>query len=84
MASLSVARRAPHSWRSALLGGVAATPLGVVTVVVGAQLIGVAPPDCHASPSCDQTYHCIQPLGDPVIPYGAHPLVQHKNGASKP
>jgi len=84
MTILSALRRAPQSWRSAVLGGVAATTLGVVTVVVGAQLIGVAPPNCHASPYCDQTYHCIQPLGDPLIPYGAHPLVQHKTGASKP
>ena len=84
MTILSTVRTSPLSWRSAVLGGGAAATVGAVTVVVGAQLIGVAPPDCRTSPYCDQTYHCIQPVGDPLIPYGAHPLVHHNTEASRP
>ena len=45
--------------------------VGVATVVVGAQLIGVTPPYCPGA------YQCLQPGADPLVPYGPDPLVPY-------
>lgn len=45
MTTVSPGRSTPNRWRAhAALGTAAAAMVGVATVVVGAQLIGVAPP----------------------------------------
>ena len=45
MTTVSLGRSTPNRWRAhAALGTAAAAMVGVATVVVGAQLIGVTPP----------------------------------------
>ena len=60
--------------------------VGVATVVVGAQLIGVTPPRLAARrideppqnlPYCPGAYQCLQPGADPLVPYGPDPLVPY-------
>ena len=47
MTTVSLGRSMPNRWRAhAALGTAAAAMVGVATVVVGAQLIGVTPPYC--------------------------------------
>ena len=56
MTTVSLGRSMPNRWRAhAALGTAAAAMVGVATVVVGAQLIGVTPPK-----RCDLcTHDCI-------------------------
>ena len=93
MTTVSLARSTPNRWRAhAALGTAAAAMVGVATVVVGAQLIGVTPPTSAAtyasttastrppadtSPHCPGAYQCRQPGTDPLVPYGPDPLVPY-------
>lgn len=72
MTTVSLGRSMPNRWRAhAALGTAAAAMMGVATVVVGAQLIGVTPPYCPGA------YQCLQPGADPLVPYGPDPLVPY-------
>ena len=89
----TVSRSMPNRWRAhAALGTAAAAMVGVATVVVGAQLIGVNPPTSAAtytsttastrlpadtSPYCPGAYQCLQPGADPLLPSGRDPLVPY-------
>jgi len=82
----------PEAW------GWGKTALGVATVVVGAQLIGVAPPSAatyasttastrppaDTSPYCPGAYQCLQPGADPLVPYGRDPLVPYGPATWRP
>ena len=92
MTTVSPGRSMPNRRRAhAALGTAAAAMVGVATVVVGAQLIGVAPPSAATyasttastrppadpSPSCPGAYQCLQPGADPLVPDGRDPLVPY-------
>ena len=85
MTTVSLGRSMPNRWRAhAALGTSAAAMVGVATVVVGAQLIGVTPPSAatyasttastrppaDTSPYCPGAYRCLQPGADLLVPYG--------------
>ena len=100
MTTVSLGRSMPNRWRAhAALGAAAAAMVGVATVVVGAQLIGVTPPSSAAtyarttastrppadtSPHCPGAYQCLQPGADPLLPYGADPLVPYGPATWRP
>ena len=93
MTTVSLGRSTPNRWRAhAALGTAAAAMVGVATVVVGAQLIGVNPPTSAAtyasttastrppaatSPYCPGAHQCLQPGADPLLPSGRDPLVPY-------
>ena len=93
MTTVSPGRSTPNRRRAhAARGTAAAAMVGVATVVVGAQLVGVTPaasagPDASTtvstrpapdtSPYCPGTYHCLQPGAHPLVPYGPDPLVPY-------
>ena len=93
MTTVSPGRSTPNRrWAHAALGTAAAAMVGVATVAVGAQLIGVNPPASAApyasttastrpaadtSPYCPGAYPCLQPGADPLVPYGPNPLVPY-------
>jgi hypothetical protein len=62
------------------LGTVATALVCAATVVVGAQAIGVTPPN-GAVPPYDV---CAQPLANPVAPRGSAPLVPYAPARSSP
>ena len=99
MTTVSPGRSMPNRWRAhAALGTAAAAMVGVVTVVVGAQLIGVTPPSAatyasttastrppaDTSPYCPGAYQCLQPGADPLLPYGRDPLVPYGPATWRP
>jgi hypothetical protein len=71
MTTVSLGRSTPNRWRAhAALGTAAAAMVGVATVVVGAQLIGVNPPTSAATyasttastrPPADTSPYCTDP-----------------------
>jgi hypothetical protein len=78
MTTVSPGRSTPNRRRAhAALGSAAAAMVGVATVAVGAQLIGVTPPAGDTSPSCAEAYQCLQPGADPLISHGHDPLVSY-------
>ena len=93
MTTVSPGRSTPNRrWAHAALGTAAAAMVGVATVAVGAQLIGVNPPTSAAtyasttastrppaatSPYCPGAYQCLQPGADPLLPSGRDPLVPY-------
>jgi len=93
MTTVSPGHSAPNRRRAhAALGTAAAAMVGVATVVVGAQLIGVTPAAsagpyasttvstrraADTSPYCPGAYQCLQPGADPLVPYGPDPLVPY-------
>ena len=77
MTTVSLGRSTPNRWRAhAALGTAAAAMVGVATVVVGAQLIGVTPA-ADTSPYCPAPYQCLQPGADSLVRYGRDPLVRY-------
>ena len=100
MTTVSPGRSTPNRRRAhAALGTAAAAMVGVATVVVGAQLIGVTPaastapypsttastrPAADTSPYCPGAYQCLQPGADPLVPYGPDPLVPYGPAVSGP
>ena len=63
MTTVSLGRSTPNRWRAhAALGTAAAAMVGVATVVVGAQLIGVTPPSAATYAS---TTASTRPPADP-------------------
>ena len=78
MTTVSPGRSTPNRRRAhAALGTAAAAMVGVATVVVGAQFIGVTPPAGDTSPSCAEADQCLQPGVDPLISHGLDPLVAY-------
>jgi hypothetical protein len=69
--------RSNRRWAHTVLGTAAAVTVGVATVLVGAQLIGVAPPASATSPYCHGAYPCLPPGADPLIRHGPDPLVPY-------
>jgi hypothetical protein len=60
------------------LGTVAGVVIAVATVVVGAQALGVTPPSSDLSPYCPQSYQCVWPAANPIVPQGPNQLTSDK------
>lgn len=58
------------------IGTAAAALVCMATVVIGVHAIGVTPSDDGTSPYSA----CVQPLANPVVPDGSHPLVPYAPG----
>lgn len=56
------------------LGTVAGVVIAAATVVIGAQVLGVTPPSGDLAPYCHQSYECVLPAANPLVPQGTNPL----------
>ena len=78
MTTVSLGRSTPYRWRAhAALGTAAAAMVGVATVVVGAQLIGVTPPKKKKKKILPRGIPVPAARRDPLVPYGPDPLVPY-------
>jgi hypothetical protein len=78
MTTVSPGRSTPNRrWVRPAVGTAAAAMVGMATVVVGAQFIGVTPPASDTSPYCAEADQCLQPGADRLLSHGLDPLVPY-------
>jgi hypothetical protein len=60
------------------LGSVAGVVIAAATVVIGAQVLGVTPSSGNLASYCHQSYECVWPAANPLVPQGSNTLAPHR------